>query len=373
MPELEKITIRGFRSIREISDLQLSPINILIGANGSGKSNFISIFSFLQNVKEGRLQDFVGKAGGADRILHFGAKYTDEIEIHLQFREQVNQYKLVLEQTSDGTLYPSEEEVYFWKKSEYAKPYERTLAPFGGEAGISRNDLGLIGQYVREHLDRWRVYHFHDTSSSSPMKRQAKVEDNRYLRADGSNLAAFLYMLSKKYPSSYRMICASIRSVFPVFVDFVLNPSTLNESFIGLEWKHRNTDEYFDVSSLSDGTLRFIALATLFLQPPELRPSVVLVDEPELGLHPFAVGILASLVKQASVETQVILSTQSPFLLDHFSPEDVVVADLIDGATKLTRPEKEHLVEWLDEYSLGQLWEKNQLGGRPGGMSGKMG
>jgi predicted ATPase len=155
--------------------------------------------------------------------------------------------------------------------------------------------------------------------------------------------------------------------VAPFFDDFQLNPDPLNEEAIRLTWKHKSSDQYFGASSLSDGTLRFIALATLFLQPDTFRPSVILVDEPELGLHPYAIAMLASLVKQVSRETQVILSTQSPLLLDHFQPEDVLVADRVGGGTQFTRLDSSRLETWLETYSLGQLWEKNELGGRPGG------
>ena len=197
------------------------------------------------------------------------------------------------------------------------------------------------------------------------MKKTADVNDNRHLRPDGSNLAAFLFLLRNQYPESYGLISRTVRQVAPFFEGFQLEPQLLNPNKIQLEWRHAGTDAYFDASSLSDGTLRFMALATLFLQPEGFRPSVILVDEPELGMHPYAITLLASLMKQAAVETQVIVSTQSSLLLDHFEPEDVLVADRIDGGTQLTRLDKVELQPWLEEYSLGQLWEKNELGGRP--------
>ena len=217
----------------------------------------------------------------------------------------------------------------------------------------------------RAALKRWRVYHFHDTGPYSPMKGRPKVDDNRLLRADGSNLAAFLYLLQERYHDSYDLIRRTIQLVAPFFEDFRLAPRALNPDTIRLEWRHKSSDMYFDVSDLSDGTLRFIALATLFLQPEELRPSVIIVDEPDLGLHPAAITVFASLVRQASRSTQVILATQSSLLLDHFAPEDVLVAERVDGATTLRRLDADRLKEWLDEYSLGELWEKNELGGRP--------
>ena len=192
------------------------------------------------------------------------------------------------------------------------------------------------------------------------------MHDNRFLRPDGSNLAAFLHFLRQRHESSYHLIRGTVRLVAPFLNDFVLEPMALNENKIRLEWRHKGSDAYFDASSLSDGSLRFVALATLLLQPARLRPSVILLDEPELGLHPYAIATLASLVKQASVETQIVLATQSPLLLDHFQPEDVLVADRVSGGTKLNRLESAKLDAWLEEYSLGQLWEKNELGGRPG-------
>jgi predicted ATPase len=197
------------------------------------------------------------------------------------------------------------------------------------------------------------------------MRKTAKVDDNRILRPGGSNLAAFLYHLRQKYEASYWLIVLTVQRVAPFFDDFLLEPRGLESTDIRLEWRHKTSDQYFDASSLSDGTLRFIALATLFLQPEQYRPSIILVDEPELGLHPYAIEVLAALVRQASVTSQVIVSTQSSLLLDHFQPEDVLVADRVDGGTQLTRLESEPLAKWLEDYSLGQLWEKNEIGGRP--------
>lgn len=364
--KLDYITVKGFKSIASIEKLPLKAINVVIGPNGSGKSNFIGVFSFLHAILEGRLQDYVAKVGGADKILHFGSKTTKKIEFHLSFRDEVDQYSLALSPTEADNLFPSEEWAYFWDKSwRYREPYREKLVRRGNEAGISDATVQKTAHWVRERLGGWRVYHFHDTSASSPMKKTADVEDNRFLRADGSNIAAFLYYLRQKREASYNLIRSTVQRVTPFFDDFMLAPSKLNPDKIRLEWRHKNSDQYFDASSLSDGTLRFIGLATLFLQPEEYRPSVILVDEPELGLHPYAITMLAALVKTAAEKTQVILSTQSPFLLDQFQPEDVLVANREQDSTQFTRLDPEKLATWLDEYSLGQLWEKNELGGRP--------
>ena len=367
MPALDRITVEGFKSIGSTKDLQLNPINVLIGPNGAGKSNFIGAFSFLHAIRAGHLQHYVIRAGGADKILHFGSKTTDQLTVHLSFENGIHQYEITLIATDRDTLAPSTESVYFWNKSQYNEPYEQSLLSGDGEAGISEpgQNSRAIEQYVRGYLDSWRLYHFHDTSSTSRMRKTASVNDNRYLRPDASNLAAFLYYLREKHSSSYNLVRRTVQRVAPFFDDFRLQPLALNEDTILLEWSHKGSDAYFDATALSDGSLRFMALATLFLQPESLRPSVILLDEPELGLHPYAVTMLAALVKQAAVETQVILATQSSLLLDHFQPEDVLVANRVAGQTQFTRLDSPSLQTWLQDYSLGQLWEKNEIGGRP--------
>jgi predicted ATPase len=364
MSALDYITVKGFKSIAGIEKLPLRPINVVIGPNGSGKSNFIGVFGFLHAVREGRLQDYVIKAGGAEKVLHFGSKTTPRMTVGLSFDDEVNQYEVSFEPTAKDQLHPTGEWVSFWDHK-YPRPYTTGLATHGFEAGISNEKCSGIASHVRGHLARWRVYHVHDTSGSSPMKKTAEVNDNRFLRPDGANLAAFLYYLRLKHEPSYSLIRKTVQRVAPFFDDFALEPLKLTPDKILMEWRHKNSDLYFTADSLSDGTLRFIALATLFLQPEQYRPSVILVDEPELGLHPLAIAMLASLIRAASEKTQVIVSTQSPLLLDHFSPEDVLVADRVEGGTHFTRLDNTKLQSWLEDYSLGQLWEKNELGGRP--------
>lgn len=368
MPALESITIKGFRSIASVEKLQLRPINVVIGPNGAGKSNFIGVFAFLHAIREGRLQDYVMRAGGAEKILHFGSKITGEIVIKVAFSEWVNQYEIILAPTLSDEIVPSGEWGYYWDRAKFTRPMSISIPNNGKEAGICVSRQKGIISFVAFHLERWRVYHFHDTSSSSPMKKTSDISDNRFLRQDASNLSAFLYLLRKQYPAEYGLIQRAVQRVAPFFDDFTLAPQALNPEKIRLEWKHRRSDAYFDAAALSDGTLRFIALATLLLQPEVLRPSVVLLDEPELGLHPYAITILAALVRQASVRTQVIISTQSPLLLDQFEPADVLVADQVEGATTFNRLDEARLSAWLQDYSLGQLWEKGELGGRPGGQ-----
>jgi predicted ATPase len=285
---LDYITIQGFKSIASIEKLPLKPINVVIGPNGSGKSNFIGVFAFLHAIREGRLRDYVTVAGGAEKILHFGSKTTREIHFDLSFAQ--GHYSLKLRPTAADELYKYDEETY--PGDTRPDHYDHVVTT--DEQGANWDD-----DMKREldHLLNWRIYHFHDTSFSSPMRKTAKVDDNRFLRPNGANLPAFLYFLRKKHETSYHLIVRAVQRVAPFFDDFLLEPRRVERDDIKLEWRHKKSEQYFDASSLSDGTLRFIALATLFLQPEQDRPSLILVDEPELGLHPYAIEMLAALVR----------------------------------------------------------------------------
>ena len=362
---LEYITIQGFRSIASIEKLPLKPVNVLIGPNGSGKSNFIGAFSFLHEIREGQLRRYVKAAGGAERVLHFGSKVTRELSFELGFQPDHARYRLTLAASAEDALFTATE--HFTERGKDLAFEGRPGAQDGWEATISDPWISAPSSLarMRQELAGWRVYHLNDTSGSSPLRKTVKLDDNRFLKPDGSNLAAFLYFLKVSSRSSYDQIVKTIRLVAPFFEDFILEPLQLSPDNIKLEWRHQRSDQYFDASSLSDGTLRFLTLATLLLQPETLRPSVILVDEPELGLHPAAIEVLAALVRQASVISQVVISTQSSILLDHFQPEDVLVADRVRDATQIRRLDSVDLKRWLEDYSLGQLWEKNEIGGRP--------
>lgn len=344
MSRLESIAIKGFRSFGKEVEVPLRPLNVLIGANGAGKSNFLEAFRFLSAFAEGRHGSFVERAGGADRILHFGARTTKQAEMRITFAD-TDAYTVKLYGGEGDRIFPEDEYICL---------------------GMQRYpDMGDQRRNTQKRLLSWRVYQFHDTGTDSPMKNTCNVDDNRYLRHDGSNLSAFLYLLREKYAPEYRMVCKTVRLVAPFFEDFILEPRALNRKTIILQWRHKGSDSFFDADALSDGTLRFMALATLLLQPKELRPDIILIDEPELGLHPYAIAILAGMFRSVAHESQVVAATQSPTLVDRFEPEDVLVADRVEGQTRIERLDSGEPGEWLEDYSLGELWEKNHFGGRP--------
>ena len=316
------------------------------------------------------MREFVARSGGADTLLHFGARVTDALTIRAWFEHEErheNSYDIRLGHALPNKLVPLQEVVHYRDMTQYPdpEPYNYALMPVGEEAGLSLRPARGIHSHVIRHLASCRVYHFDDTGELSPLKRTADLHDNRYLRADGSNLAAFLYLLRERHEDFYWQIVGTVKLAAPFFVDFDLEPDLLNPDKIRLQWRHESSDAFWDASSLSSGTLRFAALAALFLQPMEYRPTAIIIDEPELGMHPYAITLLASMIHQASAETQVIVSTQSSLLVDHFEPEDTIVTDRIKGSTVFTRLSSQNLENWLERYSLGQLWEKNILGGRP--------
>jgi predicted ATPase len=335
---LRELTIVGYKSIRELREFPLQNLNVLIGANGAGKSNFLGIFNLLNAVVENKLKNYVQIEGGPDSILHFGRSTTDSLSASFHFAQKM--YYFELTPTKDNLLFTSKEGLRTTDKNN--NPEER----------------------VRAALNQLRTYHFHDTSDKARVKQQHPVNDNLRLKPDAANLAPYLRMLREKHALEYQRIVDTVRLVAPFFDDFVYRSGA--QSTVELEWLQQgNPDTPFKAHALSDGTLRFICLATLLLQPIALLPGTILIDEPELGLHPYAIAVLADIFRQVSQERQLIVSTQSVELVNALVPEDIIVVDSEDGASTFKRYTQELLAGWLEQYALGELWQKNVLGGRP--------
>lgn len=357
--QLSRIKISGYKSIKEC-DVDFGKINVLIGSNGAGKSNFISAFSLLQNVLSQNLQVAVAQSG-INSLFYNGRKETEEISFEVFFGN--NSYGFNLIPTDDNRIVFKKE--YFGYYGAYAN--ESNVARGHREAMWQSGTHNQLDNYVKPILSKqkWRVYHFHDTGRSAKVKQEHNISNNRVLQFDASNLAAFLCRLKNNYETNYSEIVRTIRLIAPYFDDFILEPQESNEEQIVLRWTQKGCEDVFNASQFSDGTLRFICLTTLLLQPHELQPATIIVDEPELGLHPYAITIFAEMVKQLADEKQIIISTQSVELLNEFEAEDVVVVDRSEKGSVFKRLDSEELKVWLEEdYSLGDLWKKNILGGR---------
>ncbi len=355
------IEISGYKSIKNL-DIRLDETNILLGGNGVGKSNFVSIFSLLRNLYNQNLQNYVATKGGADSLLHFGRKHTSQIDICLYFKSSagaenkflvefgVSQNRLILKAV--GTAYKHKEE---WKRQNY----ETNVL----ESSFREKQEGQA-YFLNQRLKEFEVYHFHDTSDTSPIKGVSNLNDNKQLKRDGSNLAAFLFYLKQRAPKHFKRIELTVKSIAPFFDHFVLEPNRLNEQKIELEWREVGyPDTYFSAYHLSDGTLRFMCLAALLMQPNP--PETIIIDEPELGLHPVAINKLAAMVRKTTLESQIILSTQSINLIDNFEPRDIIVTDRVESSSVFKRLKNADLQTWLQEYTLGDLWGKNQFGAQP--------
>src|SRR5574341_1417579 len=304
MAALERIVIKGFKSIKEM-DLELRPLNVLIGANGSGKSNFVEVFALLNQLMEARLRLFVSKSGGADVLLHFGQKTTDKIAMVLTFGSF--DYHISLQPSANDTLIVGRESLRLYAP-DHTQLVEHMITEGLPDSQLLVNDDGMAKQVV-SILRESRAYHLRDTSDGAKVKLTGDIHDNNALRSDASNLTAMLSFYQRNRRQDYDRIIRTIQLAAPFLDDFVLRPVPENPDTIMLRWRQKDSDLEWHASHLSDGTLRFICLTTLLMQPDP--PPLIIIDEPELGLHPYALNLLAALIKSASVHSQIIVATQS--------------------------------------------------------------
>ncbi|MEI3650893.1 MAG: AAA family ATPase [Dolichospermum lemmermannii FEM_B0920] len=361
---LQRVIIKGFKSIKTM-DIELRPLNILIGANGAGKSNLISFFKMLNEMMAGRLQQYIGISGYAQSLLHFGPKVTPQIESQLEFnvktdvKTEVLIYSMRLFHAAGDTLIFAEE-AFIWRgsrnPSSLGAGHQETKINESAEAGRETAEV------LKLLLNRCCVYHFHDTSATARVRQSCYVGDNESLMSDAGNLAALLLRFREYDSTAYQRIVKTIRLIAPFFDDFDLVPRGNN---VILNWREKGSDQVFGPHQFSDGTLRAICLTTLLLQPENELPELIIVDEPELGLHPYALNIVAGMFGKASYHTQILISTQSTSFLDNFNPEDVITLDRVGKESEFKRLNSEELEAWLEEYSLGEIWEKNIIGGGP--------
>jgi len=342
-------------------ELELGKLNVLIGPNGAGKSNLISYFEMLREMMDGRLQVWIAKRGGADRILSFGAKETPRFSSCIEFGDFA--YSFALESADDERLIFYDESLRFRKVP--SEPI--TISDEGNRESRLKEKIQQGESHESNDnwnsIANWVIYHFHDTSETAWVRRTSDLYGYNYLRPDASNLAAYLFGLREFHPAVYDEICMVVRLVIPFFKDFVLEPKMIKpgDYTIRLGWRQHDSDYAFSPSQLSDGSLRFICLVTALMQPDP--PSTIIIDEPDLGLHPYALTVLGSLLDTATLEMQIIVATQSASLVDEFSVDDLIVVELEDGVSTFKRLNQSQFSVWLEDFSVGELWEKNVLGG----------
>lgn len=360
---LHSIKIKNFKSIRETNDILIKPLNILIGSNGVGKSNFIIFFKFLNRLYQKQLQLYISRNGRADDFLYFGRKFSDYLYGKIVFDDEwKNEYEFSMVSDQDNNLiFEFENSNYIRPNSNYAN--KNPISAGGNLESKIQDDSGSRNNYLRSQFEGFKLFHFHDTSFNSKIKQPSNSLDYALLHEDGGNIAAFLYRLQHSNLQHFKVIENVIRSIAPFFDKFYLQPDEINSQQIYLRWQEKGSEELFNAHNFSDGTLRMICLTTLLMQP-EL-PNTIIIDEPELGLHPSAIQKLAAMLKIASINSQIIVSTQSINLVDQFSANDIIVVERENNQSVFKRQNEESLSVWREEYSLGELWSKNVLGGTP--------
>jgi predicted ATPase len=370
--KLKHIEIKGFKSIPpEGQMVDFNDITILLGANGSGKSNLVSFFKLLNCLSNQGLQVFIGKQGGADALLHYGSSNTDKINFSLYLVTESKEtcaktsYNAELIHGMPDRLFFTSEKITCTRAGS-AKPHEYFLDSGNGESAIS-TDNRQITHVVHDTLSSIRAYQFHDTSDTAKIKSNIYIEDSKYLRNNAGNLAAFLYALSQNNKKYYDRITRHISKVMPQFKFFDLAPAAKNNKTVMLNWYDTRGETLFGPHQISDGSLRFMALAALLLQPPSIIPGIIILDEPELGLHPAAISELAGMIKTASKNSQIIVATQSTRLVDEFDIQNIIVVERDEKkhSSVFKQLDEKNLAKWLERYSVSELWEKNVFGGQP--------
>lgn len=366
--KLQRVTIRGYKSIAYDNPLtlQLSDINIMLGANGAGKSNIISFFRMLNYMMSGTLQKYVAEKGPNSALLYYGPKTTPVMAGSLEFSNgEINDfYNFSLAAAVGQKLIITDEKLTYSKAGEDS-PFECHIESNYQESGLIHAQ-DKTSKIIRRMLAACKAYQFHDSSQNGSLRQPSMEDSAQYLQSEGNNLASFLLFLKREYPHAYSRIIGYIQMIMPSFGDFYLEPNS--RGYVALNWIDNAANDYvFTADQFSDGTIRFIALATLLLQPERTMPRVIIIDEPELGLHPYAIDQLAEMIKDAALHTQILISTQSQALIDCFSADCVTVIEQSDDthATSAKKLSEEELAAWLEHYSLSELWYKNVIGGLP--------
>jgi predicted ATPase len=394
------IKIEGFRSFKKV-ELEVPRLAVLIGPNGGGKSNFLDLLTLMAEAGNMQLANGVAKRGGFANIA-FG--FDPQVELRVEMR-----FKAALPAKAEGQSGDERPDVRFSMTARglafQAVLVHEVVAQESGKqpslsaemlsrgpagavfrvmsesgaltdkrVGVASNELAITqvrnsseypaAAFVLGEFTGWRVYRDIDVGSTSPVRQPALIRPGIQLLPDGSNLSSVLYAIQQDYPDDWQDVLEILRTAYPEFVKLTV-PAQGGDGKVLLRWFEKPFDRHGGISAnfLSDGTLKLLCLLAILKSPDP--PPLICIDEPELGLHPDWIKLVAELLQVAAMRTQVIVATHSPHIVAKLEPEQVIVAEKVDGETRLERQDRQDLEKWLKDFNLSELWLAGQLGGRP--------
>ena len=376
-----QLAVQGFRRLNDVR-LSLRPLSVMIGANGTGKTSVLDVLALLASSAQARLSSSLSDLAGLANIL----TYERAEELGLQITMQVPgheplQYSLCLR--PQGLAHVIREEQLSQKRKPHPTPFlhinsferdvryydpdKKKLLPPSWEHNSLETSLAQVPKMFQEPEDFRRrlasstFYHVLNVDPRSPVRLPQSMGPAELPGKNGEDLVSCLFYLRETNRNRFEAIEDSLRAAFPRFERLDFPPVAAGT--LALAWRERGFSKPLYTHQLSEGTLRFLWLTTL-LQSPGLT-ALTLLDEPEVSLHPELLSLLADQLREASQRTQIIVATHSDTLIRFLKPEEVVVLDSADdGMTKLTRADELDLDQWLEDYSLDELWRNGRLGAR---------
>ena len=376
---ITRLQVRNFKSLREV-DVNLGPLNVLVGLNMSGKSNILDVFAFLHQVfiPQAGTQGVpfaIAQRGGASEVLWKGG---DEKLISISLEgfdpadpESKFDYRLELI-IGAGEFVGTQSETLRLRRGDQSTDlltFEHGYVKFRNTDG---KDLGSVGQpgtsamqYAQPNWDgykffdwvrRWRFYHL----VPPVMKQPSLMSLGQVLGRNGENLSAWLMWIQANSPEAFARLNEVLHDLFPDVTQVRAIPTPDGKVYLAAT--ERGLRRPTAVWQASDGFLMLTALLSLVYVPPELGGSLFCIEEPENNLHPRLLETLVQLLRQVREEatkagmplSQIIATTQSPYLVDQLSLDEVIWVEKKNGETKAYRPsDRTHLRELVENKELG--------------------
>lgn len=382
MARFKNLTVKGFRRLSDI-DVELRPLTVMIGVNGVGKSSMLEAVSLLSSSAEGRLRERISHTGGLSSLLTAGRMDSLTLGVEMAVdRDAPLSYSMMLERR--GPAYSITEEMLTQQRNPWPPPFKhiesrgedvKYFDPDGAQLmrPTWRHDpfesslaqvpkMFQASEELRSHLASATLYHVLDVGPKAPARLPQAMEPADLPGSDGETLASCLYYLRETDPDRFEAITDTLTAAFPHSFERLDFPPVAAGT-LAMTWRDPAFGKSLFANQLSEGTLRFLWLVTL-LQSPGL-PSICMIDEPEVSLHPEMLSLLADLLREASTRSLVLVATHSDRLIRFLKPAEVLVVDMAeDGSAVPTWADELDLEEWLDEYTLDEAWRMGRMGGR---------